>query len=169
MDEPTRLRMQEHYQATWRERGWNEPWPEDPNQRALRARALFGLEMVFGTDGCFIDARDKLGAARLSATVEPAAARELLHGLSDLQKAAVLHLIDDVLDCSTHHFLIRLDRCEFGSLLLKHQLTDENGEPDASTEVAINPADSLLEMFQEGLTWKAEFSLGESIGRRKAE
>jgi hypothetical protein len=168
MKESIGLHMQEHHQRICQERGWNDPWPDDVKERALRARALFGLDVVFGTDGSFVDAREELGAGHLAAATGRTQAREILRGLSDPQKEAVLRLIDDVLDSSTYSFLIRLDRCEFGQILLKHQETDDENQPDPTTEVLINPGDSDLELFQEACLWKEDFSFGAAIGRREA-
>jgi hypothetical protein len=132
MKESTRLQFQQHYLGVCRERGWLDRWDGDLRVRALRARARFGLEVVYGTDGAFADAREELGAEHLSATVDPEEAQTVLRGLS-----------------------------------LKHQETDEDGQPDPATEVLLNPGDSDLEMFQEANVWKEEFGLGTAIGRRR--
>jgi hypothetical protein len=171
MDEPTRLKFQAHVLGICRQRGWidaeNRPlWSVEVKERALQARGQFGLELISGTDSVFAEAREKLGATHLAMPPEGDTRLQVLRGMTDTQKQAVLALVDEALDFCTYQFMIGFDRCEFGRLLIKHQETDEDGQPDPTSEVLVNPSDSFLEMFQEAYGWKEEFGMGAEIGRR---
>ena len=170
MDEATRLKFQAHVVGICRKRGWidveNRPlWSTDVKERARQARGQFGLEVVSGTDAVFVEAREKLGAIHLAVAPESDAHFHVLTGLTNAQKEAVLALVDEALDLCTYNFMIGFDRCEFGKLLIKHQETDDDGQPDPTTEVLVNPLDSDLELFQEAYGWKDEFGMGSEIGR----
>ncbi len=170
MDERTRLRFQAHRLEICRKRGWIDDEnrsiiPGDVKARTLRARALFGLELISGSDEVFVEAREALKGHGLAATESAESAQEILRQLSDREKCAVLRLVDHVLDLSVNAFMFELERFEFGELSLKHRDTDDDAQPLLWTEVLINAKDSDLEMFQEAHLWKEDFSLGAEIGR----
>ena len=170
MDERTMQRFQAHVLEICRKRGWIDEEnrsiiPADAKARGLRARALFGLELISGSDEVFVEAREELKAQNLAAIQNRDSALEILRQLSDREKCAVLRLLDHVLDLSINAFMFELERFEFGELSLKHQDTDDDAQPLPWTEVLVNPKDSDLELGQEALLWKEEFSLGAEIGR----
>ena len=169
MDESTRLKFHEYYQAVCRERGWidengSEHFPADPDDRMDVIRDMFGLATIFGTDSTFQSLREKLGAHELSASSH-ADAIELLSAAPDDMKSAILAVIDQVLDSTLYSFLIQIDRFDHGHLSLHFQQRDEETcEPMIETDIDIT-TDSIFEMFQDALKWKEEFGMNSKIGR----
>ncbi len=170
MSEQSRLRFQRYYHKICRERGWmtddgESLWPQTAEERASVARELFGLAMVSSTDSSFQHVKEQMKADTLAAMPTLKAALEVIVGMSDDQKSAILTLVDDILDSSVYNFTIQLDRFDHGFLSLRFQNVDEHEcEPQPETEVEINPCGSY-EMFQDAVRWKREFSMGADIGR----
>ena len=147
----------------------NDVWPSSPEERAMVARELFGLALIFGTDSSFHHVKEQMGAESLSATPTLNAALETIKAMDDEQKSAILTLVDDILDFAVYKFAIQLDRFDHGFLSLRFQnADDEEYEPQPETEVEINPC-GINEMFQDAVRWKQEFSMGTDIGRPEAK
>lgn len=172
MSEESRLKLQEHYLKICRERGWiaedgSHQWPSSAEDRAAMARELFGLALISDTDAVFNGVKEQLDAVSIDAAQTLKGALETLRRMSEEQKAAILTLVDDILDAAVHRFALELDRFDHGFLSLRFQCMDEEEfEPQPGSEVEINPF-GLLEMFQDALRWKEEFTMGPLIGRPK--
>ena len=170
MSKESRPRFQQYYHSICRARGWmtddgDEVWPTSSEERAAVARELFGLALIFGTDSTFHHVKEQIDAESLSAAPTLKAALETIKVMSSDQKAAILTLVDDILDFAVYKFAIQLDRFDHGFLSLRFQnLDDEDYEPQPETEVEINPC-GIYEMFQDAVRWKREFSMGADIGR----
>lgn len=174
MDESTRLERQARYLAICREQGWlaednTEIWPDDEESKTEMARGLFGLTLVSNTDDLFADIRDQICATNLVAGSDVDGAAEILSGLSDKQKTAILTLLDDFLDTAVYCAMLRLDRFDHGFIKLQLQQSDpDECIPIPGSEIDII-SDDHNELFQDALQWKENFSRGTEIGRSKPE
>lgn len=157
MTNDQRLENQAYYQEICQRRGWLAPdgrttlWPGNDQQRAEQARELLGLALINALDTVFVTFRNRLES------------HTGLAELNDDQHQAILREYDELLDFALYTVSITLDQFEHGDLEIRHgKRGDDNTLQDP---VTIQPL-GILEMFQEALRWREEFSWGDVIGRK---
>lgn len=158
MTNDQRLENQAYYQEICQTRGWLAPdgrtalWPDNDQQRAEQARELLGLALINALDTVFVTFKNRL---------------ESHTGLAELnedQRQAILREYDALLDFALYQVAITLDQFDHGDLEIRHGKRDDDNTLQGP--VTIQPL-GILEMFQEALRWREEFSRGDVIGRKK--
>jgi hypothetical protein len=156
MNEKQRIENMNFYHKKIKSLGWvnenlEDKWPNDPESLAEQARERFGFELMNSMDTTFIDFKNRLEENRN------------LSNLSKEQKESILEEYDELLDCVVYNLSMLFDRFEHGVLEIRHGKPNEDEE--LIDPVVIHPH-GFLEMIQDSLRWKEEYSRGKNIGRK---